>query len=222
MLGTIGFITAAVTYLIYGYSSYNLAKKNPGFDREIYFTSYIFTAIACTVWALSINRVFFDLEVGVLIGDLFLLLASVLLLTTFIKQSLELPVLVLGSIASITLVLFRALSSDISPVVRDSVLVFNTPRVFGVLLAAVMLFVWVKANMNFYSKVVHPKLPNLLRPQYYAANLLGFISVTSFLMARKNITIIFAFGLLVSSFLFLVILNYYVQSIPRKAAKHAR
>lgn len=222
MLGIIGFLSAAIAFSLYGYSSFKLSKKSKNFDHTNYFWAYQLTALACIVWAFSIQGSILNLASGVLIGDMLLLLASVLLLTTLFKPSQELAIMAIGSLTSLVVIYLRINSSELDPIIRDGILVFNTPRLFGAILAIVLVLIWLKANMNFYERAISPKISQLLRPQYYTSNLLGLIGVVGFLIARKNLTIVLSFSLIVLVFLFLLLLNNYVLSLPKKVVRRGK
>jgi len=209
MLGTVGFVAAAIAFSLYGFSSFKLAEGT-NYKRADYLIAYVITATACLTWAISI-QVAGNLLGWVIAGDVLLLVASVFMLNSFMTRKLTLPYLLVAG-AIISGLLYLRLTSTVSdPVIRSNVLIFNTPRLFGSLLSLALLVIWVRANMRYFDTVVSPRLA-LLRPSYYSLNLFGFVSVVAFLMARKDITIIIAFTILVTSFVFLTILNYYVKS----------
>jgi hypothetical protein len=221
MLGTLGFTAAAVAFLAYGITAHKIAK-GADFNRDDYLYSYILTALGCLVWAAAVlaghNTLAF-----VIVGDALLLVASAYLLNTLFSRKLTLPYILAGTLLLYVLLTIRLTGGGAEPIIRDGILIFNTPRLFGFLLGVLLLVVWVQSNMNFYRKVIDKKLPGLLRSAYFSANILGFISVISFLMARHDLTIITAFGLLVSTFALMAGLNYYVGSLPiRKVVKHAK
>lgn len=220
MIGIVGFFVAALTFLIYGYTSYELAERKKTFDRASYLFAYLLIAFACVVWGMSINLSMSTLSNGVLFGDYLLLAATIALLLTLVKKEQKLLALAGGLLISGLLIWTRSATLDTNPVVSDGILVFNTPRVFGGLLALVVLVIWVRANMHYFTEAVDKKLQPIVRPAYFSMNVLGFISVTAFLFARKSLTIIVAFAMLVGSFIMLAVLNYYV--LHQKGAHHGK
>lgn len=222
MLGTLGFTAAAVAFAVYGYYAHVLAERVP-FQRTAYTFSYFLTAAACIVWAAAALGTI-DTFSLVITGDALLLSATACLAYSLFPRKLSVPYIMAGAVVAFGLLFLRIANTGTEPFVRDGILVFNTPRVFGAVLGMILLVIWVRANMNFYNKVVDPRFPGLFRASYFSLNLIGFTSAISFLLARKNLTIIVAFTLLVTSFAFLSALTRYVRSLKpfRKKVHHAK
>lgn len=210
MIGTIGFIIASLAFLAYGFTSYKLAKHKNNFDRKSYFVAYILVATACVVWGVGIHLEQILLNNAVILGDCLLFGATIALLVTTVKKAEKVPAIITGILVFGLLLWVRLLSVVNNPTIIDGILVFNTPRIFGGLLSIAILIVWVKANMHYFTEVIDKKLQPILRPSYFSMNVLGFISVTGFLFARKSLTIIVSFSMLVGCFVLLSLLNYYV------------
>lgn len=221
MIGSIGFVLASIMFLAYGFSANKLAKPKKNFDHKSYFIAYIFVAIACLVWGLGMHLGKDLINQVVIVGDCLLFGAIIALVVTSAKKKEKVPALIVGIITFSLLLAVRLLSPSIDPVIRDGVLVFNTPRIFGTILSLAILIVWVKTNMAYFKEAVPAKLQAILRPSYFSMNVLGFIGVTGFLFARKNLTIIVSFSMIVISFAVLTSLNYYVLSL-KKGAKHGK
>lgn len=222
MLGSLGFIAAAVAFAAYGYYAYALAERVT-FQRTVYTFSYFLTAAACIIWAAAALEAI-DTFTLVVTGDALLLSATACLAYSLAPRKITMPYIILGVAAAFGLLFLRIISTGVEPFVRDGILVFNTPRVFGAVLGMVLLTIWVRANMNFYTKIIDPRFPGVFRASYFSLNLIGFTAAMAFLLARKNLTIIVAFALLVSSFAFLSALTYYVHGLKplKKEAHHAK
>lgn len=221
MLGTLGFSVAALAFAAYGYTSW-LFGKNQNFRLRSYSTAYYAAALGALCWMIG-TLIDGNLEVWVLLGDAFIMLSTVLLVRTLVPVK-SVDVATYGSTAVLAAaLLWRAMDGGVNPVLRDSVLVFNTPRLFGVFLAIVLLVVWVRANMQFYQLVVLPKARvDFFRTSYFAANVVGIVGVSAFLFARKSATIILGFTMVILTFLTLTALNYQVSRDVRKVVPNAK
>lgn len=220
MIGSIGFFVASLAFLAYGFTSYKLAKHKQSFDRKSYLIAYILVATACAVWGAGIHLEQIVLNNAVILGDCLLFGATIALLVTSVKKAEKIPAIITGILVFGLLLWVRLLSVAKNPTVVYGILVFNTPRIFGGLLSIAILIVWVKANMHYFTEVINKKLQPILRPSYFSMNVLGFISVTGFLFARKSLTIIVSFSMLVGSFVMLSLLNYYILNL--KGATHGK
>lgn len=212
MLGTIGFSVAAITFFIFGYTSYQLAAHKPKYDRSGFLMAYTLITLACLVWAIGTQLASRYLHTSVLIGDLLLLMASTMLLVTTLPQKWHMVAMFGGALATLGLLLLRIKSSGAEPALINNVLIFNTPKAFGVLLVVILYFVWVRANMYFFAEVIDKDLQVLLRPAYFSSNVFAFLGVSGFLFSRKDITVVTSFCIIVASFISLVMVNNYVKA----------
>lgn len=223
MLGTFGFFVAAIAFLAYGFSSYGLASTKHNFSRTNFLIAYILIATACLTWGVGVQLDIQQLKTAIYTGDALLLAACVFLLATTVKKSQQLSVFILGVLTAGVLLFIRINTSVQDAFVRDGILIFNTPRIFGAILAVILLTVWVKANMNFFTTVIDKNIQSALRPNYFAANMVAYIGVIGFLLARKNITISVSFAMIVLAFFCLVALNGYAKKPDSiKVATHAK
>lgn len=220
MIGSIGFFVASLAFLAYGLTSYRLASHKKSFDRKSYLIAYILVAGACISWGIGIHLEQILLNNAVILGDCLLLGATIALLSTSAKKSEKLPAIISGVFVFSLLIWVRLLSFTKNPEVINGVLVFNTPRLFGGLMSIAILIVWVRTNMYYFTEIIDKKLQSFLRPSYFSMNILSFISVTGFLFARKNLTIIVSFSMLVFCFIILSLLNYYI--LHQKGASHGK
>lgn len=209
MLGLFGFSVAAITFVVYGLVAMKFKNKSSKYDINSYGYGFFFVAIACAVWALTTQSSNDSLNSLVLVGDAFLLLGSIVVFRKMLSKSTNLTYDVILVIAAVAALTYRAYYSSQSPIMHDGILVFYTPRLFGALLVVVMFAVWFRANMNFHDTVIAKMLnSDVLRAPYFSFNLIGFIGISGFLFARKSITIIFSFSMLVLAYLSLAALNY--------------
>lgn len=217
MLGLIGFLVAALTFSLYGYSVQKYKTKKISFDLDYYSSAFALTAVGCVVWALGTQSSGSALEKYVLIGDLFLLAATTVLVWVLTKK---IPYMIGALLVSAGALLYRAQVDFAQPVIRDSVLVFNTPRVFGTILLLAVLFVWLPVNMKFYSLYIRSKVTqDLLRPTYYTVNLISLVGLAGFLLARKQLTITMSFTTIIFGYLVLALLNITVRTQLAKSTK---
>ena len=222
MLGTVGFGAATLVFLAYGLTAHKYATKEASFQLKTYSLAFIITALACAVWAVG-TRLDSALESFVLVGDALLLVASILLVRNVSppKQTNLYTSLVVG--LSVCSLIYRAVSGGQGPIMRDGILVFYTPRIFGVFLITLLLAVWVRANMKFYAQVIRPTIKGVsLQSSYFAANMLGAIGVSGFLFARKPVTIVISFSMLVLAYLTLSALNYVALKPDAKGVVDAK
>ena len=220
MLGTLGFCAAALAFLAYAYSSGKIANK-PQFAIKSYRLAYMAAGIASLIWAVGTLAGNSTLEAFVLAGDAFIMAATVLLLRTVVPA--KDANLASGAVAIVLAgaLFWRAVDSGADPVLRDNILVFNTPRPFAAFLAIVLLLIWVRANVCFYRKVVASTLKSdVLRYSYFIPNIMAFLGISSFLFAERSLTIVLGFATVIVAFLILTGFNYAVVSAVRKGAHH--
>lgn len=223
MLGTIGFSAAALVVVLYGLSSTKLQKKGTDSRMKVYGSAYLVAALAFLAWAVGTQGSDSTLQASVLVGDGLLMVSTLLLLWTLAPAKYATILTTIAAVVSVLAVIYRAQVSGPDPIMRDSILVFNTPRAFGAFLALVLLLVWLRANMHFYERVVEKVVhTNLLRPSYFAANVLGFMGVSGFLFARKTVTIITSFTMVALAFATMAALNYIALRGIQKGVRHAR
>ncbi len=222
MLGTLGFCAAALAFVAYADSSVKIAKKTR-FKVKPYGWAYIIAGLANLVWAVGTLTGNNTIEAFVLVGDGLIMVSTVLLLWAIVPAkytslaSTAAAVMLAGALA------WRAMDSGPNPILRDGILAFNTPRLFGAFLAIVLLVVWVRANLRFYQDVVLPKLTNdTLRFAYFVPNVLAFMGISGFLFAQKSITIVVGFTMVIMAFLALTSLNYAVRNMIQQGVSHGK
>lgn len=221
MLGLVGFSIAALVFVLYGFSALQYKEKK-GPSLGLYAGAFLLTAVACLIWAAGTQAEAASLETFVIVGDVFLLAASVILAKTLFTKNSSLY-LGLAALVAVGALLYRVNVDYTDPVMKEGVLVFYTPRIFGALLAATVLGIWLRANMQFYDQYVRKRLKlDVLRPMYFTANILSLIGLTGVMFARKSLTISLAFSMIVLGYLTMSALNLTVFNQTKKGVKHAK
>lgn len=203
MIGSVGFLSAAIVFYLYGYTAFKFKKNNVKFPFKPYLIAYGLISLAFLTWSLAF---LFDSTVllgVVLIGDILLFASSAFLLSTIVKKQMKSLIFIIATPVVATIVFLRA-QYDTAPVIQDGVLFFNTPRLFGFILAIIFWMIWLRANMRFHDSVINGST----RTTYYSYNIIALISVSAFLLARKPNTIIFSFGTLIFAYALLSTMNY--------------
>ena len=222
MLGTFGFSAAAIAFFAYGFTSRKFALNDKVFLISEYTSAYYSAALACVFWAIGTRASGSELMKFVVLGDGFVLLASIFLFRVLLANKHRLYYTVLAIVIAIGALIYRS-SVTTLPIMKDGVLVFYTPRLFGAFLIVVLLAVWLRANMAFYDKLVNKAAKlSVFRTNFYATNLVGIIGVCGFLFAHKSITIAVSFSMLIVALLGLSALNYVILNPAKKEVNHAK
>jgi hypothetical protein len=221
MLGTVGFSAAALIFAAYAATSSGLGKKAGRFDIQSYVWAYGMAVLAFVSWGVATLLDEGLLLPAVLVGDIFIMASSVLLLRIQLPDKNRNLYLFVAIVLFGAALAYRALSEP-GPVMRDSVLAFNTPPLFAALLAVVLLAVWVRSNLRFYSQVVQRAMPlPVLRTSYVTSNVMAFIGICGFLFARKWETTVLSFSMVVLAFATLTALNHVAKQSAQKGVSHA-
>ena len=210
MIGFVGFIAATVVFALYSLSVLNNQKHiKKGFDTATYALGYVMVSLACMSWAIAAvvdNSNYFSAAIAA--GTGLLLLATVLFMTALLNKPK--PILVVSILAvAVMLFAYRVVVSGISATMENSVLVFNTPVAFGVVLIALFVTVWLGASKKYYSTLLKSsRYQASLYSMFYALNILALIAVSGFLFAEKQLTIIISFSFLVLAYIALSVIGY--------------
>lgn len=219
MVGLIGFGIAALVIFLYAYSIDAFHGSTKTFDIKTYYIAYLCLAAALVIWAVGTQLRPSGLKAAVILGDILVLTTTVLLARIITPKKYLNQVTVAAGLVAIAALIYRA--ANLHPVMKDGVLIFYTPRVFGALLILALLFVWLRVNNKLFDDVISKHRLAIERSTYFSSNFVGYIGVCGFLFARKSITIIVAFSMFIFSFLMLLVLNLYFKNMPARKVSRA-
>lgn len=207
MLGAIGFTSAALLFFWYGLSARN-TNKLPSIRNQSYAGAYIFLALACVTWAITL--IFGDnaLDKGVLVGDLFVIIGTVLMIDSISKANYR-AISTLGSLL-LGIMAFIARIKYFSPnaYINDGILVFNSAKTVTVIFTAMFVLIWFPITMRFVREVLTAsKLDYLVKAGVFSC-VLAVFGVTGFVSSKKKSEVIAYFVILCSAYASLIGIAY--------------
>ncbi len=213
MLASVGFITTALFFGIFAFTFDHLALKNIRLKLTGFSFAYYSLAAAFLIWgiAAAMQDQYF-LSVSVLIGNALLLIGTLCMANLLIKSNRTLLLLIGSGIGAI-LLLARITYFFPEPSVRDGILFFNTQTPVALLLGALIVFIWLPANVYVAKKIAHTVKQDNIASIY--AWIYGVATLASliFLSARRTVTIILSFVALGMCFVVLIVSNVGIRFI---------
>ncbi|MDQ5958803.1 MAG: hypothetical protein QG562_622 [Patescibacteria group bacterium] len=222
MWGAVGFISLAITFGLFAVVTDKIKlNKKIRFKTKPLAYAYVLMVGACTAWAFaSISGTIDALVPAVIFGDLMLVVATILLLESFVPAKnwkiVEYSTVLVGAV----FIVVRLFGIKPEPYMQSGILIFNTPRIISVGLALVFLGVWLLANFKLGKALIHEKKElKPLWPSWYFANLIAFIGFCGFIIAKKPLTISFSFTLVVIGYLTMLAIVYLYSKGIKKHGK---
>ncbi len=142
-LATIGFVFGGILFFLYSHSLQRYASSHISFCY--YRWAYRLLATTFILWgiaALCGNQHF--LNISILIGNAFILIGSVLLLTVLTPRK---SVMIFGTLVAVTLFIVRWLHFPPAPYMQEGILVFNTQVYVSAVYVVLFLIIWLPANL---------------------------------------------------------------------------
>lgn len=208
-MGVIGLILTGVALLLYGFSSYKCTKPGKHYDRKSYLLGHVLFASAFFVWGLGLLTHTNSLNNVIIFGDILIFGAIITLLLTLVEPKEKVPAIITGIISFSLLLWIRLISVTIEPTIKNGILVFNTPKMFGIILLIALFIVWIRTAIYYFETNFNKKLRASLRSVYIIANLIGFVSVACIVLLPTSSAITASLAMLILSFSILTYLNYY-------------
>lgn len=224
MWGFFGFGTAALVFALFAIVSNKvILKPKETFGIKQFSYAFVLMVGAFAGWAFAC--VFGDgysLLPSLVVGDILLIAASFLMLDAYVSPKFRLYTRLLSLLVAAVFFYYRFDYFDANPVMQNSVYIFNTPRVLAVFLAFIFAGCWLVSNLKF-GKIIF----NLNKKYsdfwtiYYVANIFAFVGFSGFIIARRPITVIISFGIIVFSYLTMASVTYALTADfnPNKSAK---
>lgn len=210
-LAFIGFGVTGLIFLFYATSLYKLTSKTLPVVLKSYCYAYFSLALGFILWAIAAVIPEF-LNPSIVVGDILILIGSVLLLNVLFEKnsSLKFTSLIVLSLISILFIYLRLTILPPQAVIDNGILIFNTQPLLSKILSLIFLVVWLPTNIRAANLITSAmKVPqlNIFYGFIYAFSTVSAILLMSFKTAPM---IIAAFIALSICFVLLLYSNYII------------
>lgn len=212
-LAFIGFGITGIFFWIYSYTFYSLLAKKIVLLKNFAY-AYFSLSLAFLVWGIATlvgNQNILNLSV--IIGNIFLLVATLFLLKIKLHESRSLKDigLKMGIVISLILLLLRIVYFPPKPILSDGILIFNTDLPVAFILGLIILLIWLPTNIKV-AKIVTEKLKiQEVSFIYSSIYIMATIATLIFISARTIPVIILSFTSIAICFAMLIVSNIVVD-----------
>src|SRR5581483_4986502 len=213
MLATFGFTIAGIFFLLFGLTFREQVIKRTKLGLSGFVHAYYSLAVALWVWAVaSANGSDEWLKRSVIIGDLFLLVGTLFMLSLWLSKKTK-HWLWLATMVALLLVYIRVKYYYPAPFLRDSLLIFNTQQPVAVVLGLIFTLVWLPTNIKVARLVTDKIKQPTLRSTYSMIYALATASALIFIAAKKTSTVALSFASITVCFAMLIASNWLVAKV---------
>jgi hypothetical protein len=213
MLATLGFVITGLCFGIFAYTFNTLviAKTNLKFVQFAY--AYYCLGLALLTWGVAAAIGGDDLlRRSVIVGNSFLLLGTLFMLSVWLGQKNRSWVW-LAAVIAIVLLYVRASHYPPTPYMKDGILIFNTQTPVAIVLGLIFTTIWLPVNLGVARTLVRKIGQEGMASIYSAIYLMATLSALLFLAARRVATVILSFAALTICFVMLVASNIFVKKV---------
>jgi len=218
MLATIGFGITAILFFVFAATLRAWAKSDHIKVFGLYAQAYVLVAGAFILWSICSaigNKDY--LALSVVIGDIILLIATLLIATILFTGTTQQRLWLWGlGVAGVVAIAIRTIYFYPQPYMTHGVLFFNSQRAVSFTLSAAFLLIWLPVNLQV-ARLLTTKLPSheqLLRILFAMATL----STVIFLLSKTPLALSLSFSAISASFLVLILATHYIKLV--EASRH--
>jgi hypothetical protein len=216
MLATLGFGVTAVLFVAFAAAIISLAKSDRKTTFLPYGQAYGIVAAAFILWSVcSAIASKSLLALSVVIGDILLLVATMLIVSILLKgvARRNLWFWALG-VAGVAALVVRTIYFYPKPYMTHGVLFFNSQRAVSFTLSAVFLLIWLPVNLQIARMLTQnvPSQERLFRISFATATL----STAIFLLSKTPLALSLSFTAISASFLVLILSTRYVKLLEER------
>jgi len=213
-LAFVGFFITGIVFTIYASTFYHIARKKlHGYLRNYAF-SYICLALAFLIWAFASIYPIFLID-SIILGNIFLLLGSIFLLSVLFNSNKYLKCLAVfnGVVLSLGFIYIRVKYFAPTPYIESGVLVFNTQLIIRIILDLLFIFIWLPANLMVAKTITKNIKIDGLNYAYSFIYSVSTVSAALLINFKTVPMIVLSFVVLGISFIMLLYSNYVINKL---------
>ena len=222
MLATLGFLATGLCFALFAFTFNSKVIAKTKLPLRQFSYAYYCLALALITWGIAAWIGGNDLLANsVIIGNAFLILGTLFMISVLLKPKEQGWLLTAGLIGAFLLYL-RAENYPPAPYMQDGILIFNTETAVALVLASIFLFIWLPVNLRVAKQVAHSIKQDGIASLYSYIYIAATLSALIFIASRRVLTIVLSFIALGICFLLLLASNFLVSSVKEKRAAPKR
>ncbi len=211
-LAFFGFTIAGVLFVIYALSFYWWRLKNDTLKRNCFAAAYFMTGLMFATWGMAVQFFQDRLPSAILLGNVFLVAASVLMLNVFAgSKKQRLIVNVSGIIFGLVFIWVRWRYFLPEPKLVDGVLLLNTQPLISFFWMAIFAFVWLPADFEMAKLAAETVKLASMKSAFRVTYGVSVFSAIVFMSASTPKMAILSFAFLCFCFVMLLLSNVYLK-----------
>lgn len=210
MIGAIGFIAAAILFGVYASSAYRQGELK-GIRVLSYSLAYICLSMACFTWALTALLGNDFLKPGVLLGDIFVLIGTVLLIDSVLNSKWRWPVVSLVSVLLGAGFVYRAVQHPVEATISNGILLFQTPKSVAIGLSILFVSAWLLVTMRFVSRSIEASGIVYAKNAALFSAAVACLGVLAFMGAKDVTATVVSFLVMLCGYASLIAIDFYTS-----------